>query len=490
MPSSPGDRVTEQPPPARSRSREPGGGGWPRAGVAFTVLGVVQATLIFTVTLIAVPLPAIGREFGIEPSGLLLITAAYGLPYSGLLLFGGRLADRYGGRRMFVTGLAIFAVASTAAALAPDVALLVAMRFAQGAGAALTAPAALAVLRAVFPAPAAFDRAMATWGGLSVLGSVLGTLISGVITSWVSWRWMFAVPVLVAVLALALTRSLMPGGIPGSSQERPGLDPVGAVLATLGISVGSYGLIASGDRPWTSAAVSVPLVVGVVLLGAFLVVERRVRHALLPPGFVREPRRFAGLFGMLLAASGVGLVTFLLSLYLQQQRGWSTLATTGAFVPFTLALIATNRAAAPVVGRFGPLRAMVGGLVVGAAGLALLAGAGRDTSFALVLLPGLILLPVGLSLVFSGSAVLSTSDVPAHQAGLAGGVMNTAMELGPTVGLATLMAVAATQADVIVGYQWAYGAACVAYLLAALAATALIRRHTATAGGVDAASES
>ncbi|WP_171163495.1 MFS transporter [Streptomyces sp. I05A-00742] len=492
MPATTEDSTTEHEPPLPAgrveRGRRAGpaadhGAPSPRAGLGFAVLAVVQATLIFTITLIAVPLPDIGREFGLGPSDLVLVNAAYGLPYSGLLLFGGRLADRYGGRRMFTTGLVVFALASATAAFAPAFEALVAVRFTQGVGAALTAPAALAVLRALFPAPAAFGRAMATWGGVSVLGAAVGTLTSGAVTTWVSWRWMFAVPVLVAVIALATAPRLLPAGPGTPSSARPGLDPAGAVLATLGISIGSYGLILSGDHPWASAEVLVPLAVGAALLVAFAAVERRVRGPLLPPGFTLEPRRFTGLAGILLAAAGTGLVTFVLSLYLQQQRDWSPLATAGAFVPFTVALLAVNYAAGPLVGRFGAGRVTIAGLVTGAAGLALLAGIGPETSYALGLLPGLLLLPAGTSLVFSGSAVLITADVPPHQAGLAGGVMNTAMELGPTVGLAALMSVAAARTDLIDGYAWAFGAAGAVYLIAALAAAVPMRGTPLSAPG-------
>lgn len=453
----------------------------PRTSLAFAVLAVIQATLIFTITLIAVPLPDIGREFGLGPADLVLVNAAYGLPFSGLLLFGGRLADRYNGRRMFMTGLVVFGLASATAAFAPAFEALVAVRFTQGIGAAMAAPAALAVLRALYPAPAAFGRAMATWGGVSVLGAAVGTVASGAITTWVSWRWMFAVPVIVAVLALAVARRLLPSGPAGTSRPRPGLDPAGAVLATLGISVGSYGLIVSGDHPWTSATVLVPFTAGAVLLSAFLAVERRVRQPLLPPGFIRKPSRVLGLTGILLASAGTGVVTFLLSLYLQQQHHWTPLATAGAFIPFTVALIATSRAAGVLVGRFGAVRVTTAGLLVGAAGLALLAGIDHDTTFALGLLPGLVLLPAGTSLIFSGAAVLSTADVPPHQTGLAGGSMNTAMELGPTVGLAALMSVAATQTDTVTGYAWAFSTAAAVYLAAALAALMLNRRTTLTA---------
>ncbi|GAU65850.1 putative drug efflux pump [Streptomyces sp. NBRC 110611] len=483
MPTPSADSVTEQisRPHDSSAGARADRGARPRAGLAFAVLAVVQATLIFTITLISIPLPDIAHELGLGPSDLVLVQAAYGLPYSGLLLFGGRLADRYGGRRLLAAGLALFGLASAAAAFAPTFEALVALRFTQGIGAALTAPAAMAVLRVLFPAPAAYGRAMATWGGVSVLGSAVGTLTSGVVT-WVSWRWMFAVPVLVSVLALAVARRLLPAGTADASRARPGLDPAGAVLATLGISLGSYGLIVSEDHPWTSPTVLVPLAAGAVLLAAFLVVERRVRHPLLPPGFTRIPHRIVGLTGVLLAAAGIAVVNLLLSLYLQRMQDWSPLATAGAFLPFTLVLIVTNRAAAPLVGRFGAGRVTAVGLAAGAAGLALLAGIGPDTSYALGLLPGLILLPAGTSLVFSGSAVLTTTHVPAHQAGLAGGVMNTAMELGPTVGLAALMAVAATKSDVLAGYGWAFGTAGAVYLAAALTAAAMVRRAPAGAG--------
>jgi len=227
---------------------------------------------------------------------------------------------------MFAAGLVVFGLASAAAAFAPSFEVLVAMRFTQGVGAALTAPAAVAVLRALYSEPGAFGRAMATWGGVSVLGATVGTVTSGAVTTWVSWRWMFAVPLLVAVLALAVTRRLLPAGPIEPSRARAGLDPAGA---TLGISVGSYGLIVSGDHAGASTAVLVPLAVGAVLLGAFLAVERRVRDPLLPPGFTLEPSRIVGLAGMLLAAAGSALVSLLPLLYLQQERDRSPLATAG-----------------------------------------------------------------------------------------------------------------------------------------------------------------
>lgn len=447
--------------------------------LAFGVLATVQATLIFTIALITVPLPVIADEFGLTAADLLLVLAAYGLPFSGLLLFGGRLADRFGGRRMFAIGLIVFGASSAVAAVAPTYPLLVAMRLVQGIGGAMVAPAAMAILRALFPEPAAFGRAMATWGGVSVLGAVLGFIVSGVLTTWVSWRFMFAVPVTVSLIGLVSALGLLPKSAAETFGRKPRLDLPGAVLATLGISLSSFGLIATDDHGWASAMVLLPLLSGLVLLLAFFLFERRVHDPLLPPGFLLEPVRITGLVGMFLAAAGSGVVNFILSLYLQQVLEWSPLMTALAFLPFAVALIATGQMAAPLVGRFGAARITGVGLVLAAVGLALLTRLTPETAYLNGLLPGLVLVAVGISLAFSGSAVLSTMNVPQDRAGLAGGVMNTAMELGPTVGLALLMSMAATQAQTVVGYAWAFGTAAVAYAIAALLTFAFAGRVVA-----------
>lgn len=446
-----------------------------RSGKAFLVLAIVQSMLIFTITMIAVPLPQIAKEFTLSSANLVLVSAAYGLPFSGLLLFGGRLADRYGGRKMFVIGLFVFCAASMMAAFSLSFNSLVAARVMQGIGAAMAAPAAMAVLKSLFPDPADFGRAMATWGGVSVLGSALGFIISGVVTSWVSWRWMFVVPVVVASVALLLTQRLFPSDNNELSIKRPSLDLLGAIFATLGISIGSYGLIVSGDLPWSSNQVYVPLLAATVLLVIFFAIERRVRDPLLPPGFVLERRRIVGLVGIMLAAAAAGgLVNFVLSLYLQQVKGWSPIETAAAFVPFAVVLLASGQAAATLVGRFGGGGVTIAGLLIAALGLGLLAGIGYESGYLFDLLPGLVLLAAGASLIFSGSAVLSTANVPIQQAGLAGGVMNTAMELGPTVGLASLMSIAATRMDTVTGYAWAFGSASVICVVVAIGSGVII----------------
>ncbi|MFD5141469.1 MFS transporter [Streptomyces sp. NPDC058378] len=223
-----------------------GARGMRRHRYAFVLLGSLQTTLIFTLAAIAVPLPRIGEEFGLERPDLILLSASYGLTFAGLLLFGGRLADRYGGRPALAAGLVVLGAASAAAPFAPGVEALLAARFAQGAGAALVAPAAMAVLRAAAASPVAYSRSMATWGGLSVLGATAGNLLSGVISTPLSWRWTFAVPLVVSAAALVLMSRLLPRTEPDRSRA---LDLPGALFATTGITCASYGFVSTDGPP-------------------------------------------------------------------------------------------------------------------------------------------------------------------------------------------------------------------------------------------------
>ncbi|MGW3420473.1 MFS transporter [Streptomyces phaeochromogenes] len=439
----------------------------PRAGrAAFVLLGGVQVTLIFTLAAVAVPLPGIGVEFGVRREELILLSAAYGLTFAGLLLFGGRLADRYGGQRALTAGLLVFGLASVATPLAPGYGALLAARLVQGAGAALIAPAAMAVLRTVFPSPAAYGGAMATWGGLSVLGATAGNLLSGVISALLSWRWAFAVPLAVTVAALALAPRVLPSatgphsgtGGPNSGTggpehpAHPRLDLPGALLATAGLASASYGLVLTDAWSWTSGRVLAPLVAGVVLLAMFVRVERRAPDPLLPPRFLLDGRRALGLAATALTAAGTATVFVLFSLHLQDERGWSALRTSTAFVPFAVALLASGRVAGRFIGRYGASAVTGAGLAVGAVGLVLLAllGVDDDVPYAYGLLPGFVLLAAGVAASFAGAAVLATDRVPAERTGLAGGVHNTAMETGPTVVFALLLGVGGDAASLAV----------------------------------------
>jgi MFS family permease len=449
---------------------------------AFTLLAFVQGTLIFTITVVSLPLPAIGRELGLERAQLILVSAAYALSFSGLLLFGGRLADRYGGRRMLLIGLFIFAASSITAGYSLGYEMLVGARFAQGIGAAVIAPALTAVLRGVFADPVSYHHAMAKWGGISVLGATSGVVLAGIATTWVSWRWMFAAPALIATLGLLIAPRLVADGGRVHPGQRPRLDLPAAVLATGGITLLSYGFVITDQHPWSAPQVTGPLMIGLALVLAFVLVELRGNTPLLPLSFLGNSRRVIALLAIGLAAAGSSIICLLLGLYLQQVRGWTTLHTSLAFVPYAVSLIVMGRIGRRPIERYGAPAVVATGLALSAAGFLHLSGLDAATTYLTGLLPGLVLVPAGVALAFAGSTVLAMADVQPRQAGLAGGVMNTFMEIGPTLGVALLMAVAAARsthvggadaaAATTSGYAWAFGAAGLAFALLAVVALA------------------
>ncbi|WKU45704.1 MFS transporter [Streptomyces sp. VNUA116] len=415
-----------------------------RTGRGFALLGAVQVVLILAITMLSPALPAIQSDLGLSGAQLTLVSAAYGLSFSGLLMLGGRLADLLGRRRALVAGAAVFGLASAAAGLGPGFAFLLGGRFVQGVGAALAAPAAMSLVRSLYPDDARHARALAVWGGLAGFGATAGMLLSGTVSTWVSWRWAFVVPVVVSLAAVVAARRLLPAG---PAPVRVKLDVPGAVLVTAGLTVMSYGLVQAGERPWGAGVVWGPVVAGVLLLAAFAVVELKVADPLVPLGFLARRHRATALWAVFIGSAGMSTIFFLLSLYFQEVRDASPLLTSAAFLPFSAAQVITGMLAGRLIGRFGGRAVMVGGLVVAAGGLVLIGQLGAASPYAGAMLAGLIVFPVGIACVFSGSTVVALEDVEDSRAGLAGGVVNTAMEVGPTVGLAILVSLATAHAS-------------------------------------------
>ena len=420
------------------------------AGAAFTLLGAVQVTLVGAITVITVALPVIGRDLHLDESGLVLVSSGYGISFGGLLPAGGRLADRLGCRRVFVTGTAVFGVASAGAGLAPWAGLLVAARLAEGAGAALAAPSAVALLGAVFPDPDRHGRALATWGVLSSAGAIAGTVASGVAVTWLPWRWLFAVPAVVAAIAVAVAHRVLPAG---PAPVRAKTDWPGAVLAATGLAVLIYGLQRSG---WAVAA-------GAALLAGFALAERRHPDPLVPLPFLA--RRALPLAAVLACAAAMATAFFLLSLYLQQVRGLSALRVSLIFLLAAPAAVAAGPLAGRLLRRFGVRPVLAAGLLTAAAGLLLLSFLGAPYA-------GLLIFPFGTGLAFSAALVTVMHDAGAAQAGLAGALVSTAMETGPPLGLAVLTwAAAAYSRDPAAGYPFALRTAAVLLLALSLFTT-------------------
>ncbi|WP_239646986.1 MFS transporter [Nocardiopsis salina] len=459
--------------------------------LSFTVLGIVQITLIAAMTVIAVALPAIQRDLGLSASSLALVTNAYAVSFCGLLMLGGRLGDLFGLRPALAIGMCIFGVASLANAAATTFAVMLAARFSQGVGAALAAPAAMALVGVVFQEPTRRTKAIAIWGGFPVVGATLGILVSGFVANWISWRWAFVVPAVVVAVVLGVMRHVVP---PGPAPIRTKLDIPGAVLVTLGLFATCYGLVGAGERGWLSAATFVPLGCGIALLASFILVEARARSPLVPLSFFGSRRRLVGLLGVMLASSGTFTTTFFLPLYFQQVQDHSPVATSLAFLPYGVAMFATGLFAGRLAVRLGPRTMLATGFAVGAAGLWLIGHLHADSPYAGLLLAGLVVFPVGAALIFSAATAAAMENVEEGERGLAGGVLNTSMEGGPTIGLAVLVSVAGAQTAWLAsrgvalpsataeGYGFAFSSAAVVYVVAALLAfLALKRRRSAEA---------
>jgi MFS family permease len=405
---------------------------------AFVLLASVQVVVILAMSMLSVCLPEIRSEFHASDETLALITAAYAMSFSGLLLLGGRQADSGKPRRSIEIGVLLFAAGSLISMSAPTMAVLLLGRFVQGAACALVVPACMALVHAIYPEPERHARAMAVWGVLTSLGGILGLLYGGAMSDWLSWRWTFLLPLLVSAGVLALTGRLLPRTA-GSVTATP-LDPVGAVTATIALAALSYGLVIAPINGWTSVPVLLSLACGCLSAISFVVWENRVENPLLPLDIVTSRARIIALVAVFLAAASITTLFYMLSLYFQAAFGWSALQTSLGFLPIGAGLLLTSLAVGTLMNWQGPPRMLSMGLLVTGAGLWLLGGLGN--AYSGMLLAGLIVFPVGVALTFSAATVLGMRDSQQAEAGRVGGVINAAMEAGPTLGLSVLVSVA------------------------------------------------
>jgi NAD(P)-dependent dehydrogenase (short-subunit alcohol dehydrogenase family)/predicted MFS family arabinose efflux permease len=384
-----------------------------RSGIwTFALLATIQATFIAAITMLSVPLPTIRRDLGLSTSDLALAGCACGLSFSGLLPLGGRLADRWSPRRALLVAIAVFVGGCGFVALADGPVVLVLGRLAQGAGAALGAPAALASV-----AP----HRLRLWGVLAGSGAAAGVLAGGLAGSW---RWLFAGAGLVMLGAAILVRHRLPAHRP---VVRAPLGVPGTLLATAGLGALCYGLV-RGSPPYLAA--------GLAALAAYGWTERRT--PLVPWRMFATPVRLTALLLTSLTAAAMASTFYFLSLHLQQAHGYSPAATSLAFLPTALVMTV----AGPMLSRWSaPVLLPLGAALTGLA-LLVLSRTGVDTPYLGATLAGLLLLPIGAALTFGEATVAVLRGVPAERAGTAAGVLNLAMELGPAIGLAALVAVA------------------------------------------------
>ncbi|MGW2157717.1 MFS transporter [Nonomuraea sp. NPDC001699] len=411
----------------------------PRTIPAWLILALAcagQFMVILDASIVNVALPAIRAELGFTPTGLAWVVNGYLLAFAGFMLLGGRAADLFGPRRTLVSGLLLFSAASLAAGLASAAEVLVAARVAQGAGAAMMAPATLAVINTYFTEPGARARAFGAWSSAGGVGGMIGAVAGGAITTGLSWRWVFLINVPVGALLVAVALTALAGA---RAARREPLDLTGAVTGTAGLAALIYGVMQSADHAWSSGRVVVPVLAGLLLLAVFTVVEARFADRPMLPLRLLGIRGVAVGNGMLLLFGGVTIAMwYFTSLFLQNVLGFSALLAGLGQTPAAVTFMLVARGAAALLPRAGARPLVLGGGAFFVAGFGWLSLAGAGSGYLTGVLGPTLLVAAGIGLTFPTLMAAATADAPEGEAGVVGGLANTTSQVGSSIGLAVL----------------------------------------------------
>jgi EmrB/QacA subfamily drug resistance transporter len=461
------------------------------AGSGWLVLALVcacQFVVILDVSIVNVALPSVQGDLGFTATGLPWVVNGYVLVFAGFMLLGGRAADLFGHRRILVAGLGLFSLASLAAGLAQTPEMLIAARAAQGLGGALLAPATLAVVNTCFPEGPARARAFGAWSASGGVGGMVGAIAGGVLTTELSWRWVFLINVPIGVvLILVAMRSLTAA----RASRRDSIDLAGSVTGTAGLASLIYGVMQTADHPWGSARVLVPILAGVLLLVVFLVVEKRFAAAPMMPLRLFKNRSVAVGDGMLLLFGGIAIAMwFFSSLFMQNVLHYSALAAGLGQTPAAITFVVVARFAAGWLPRVGVRPLVLAACAFFMAGFGWFSQAGTGSHYVTNVLGPTLLVAIGIGLIFPTLLASATADVPPGDAGVVGGLANTASQVGGSVALAVYATVAAARAAahhgassspeaLASGYKLVFGLAVGVALAIALVSLLLPRRQPA-----------
>lgn len=418
---------------------------WP----ALALLCVAQFIVVLDVTIVAIALPEIQDELGFSQAGLQWVISAYTLVFGGFLLLGGRAADLWGRRRLFVIGLVVFSGASLACGLADSALLLVVARVVQGLGAAIVAPSALSLLTTAFPEGEGRGRALGVWTAAAAGGGATGWLLGGLLSGGLGWEWVFFVNVPVGVIGVALAPTLISESRDVSAPPR--LDLAGAVSVSVGLTLLVYGITRVQEVGLGAPETLVSLGVSFVLLAGFVAVEGRVKYPLVPLGIFRS-RAFLGANLVALTLTAATTPPMLLCiLYVQRVLGYSPAEAGLVFPPFNLAVIGGSLLGPRLVAWLGHRAVMAFGLLAIAAGALCFLGISRHGGYLYYLIPGFVLMGSGLGCASVASTASGTSAADGGLQGLASGLLNSAAQIGTVLGLAVLVPLSAVRAEALAG---------------------------------------
>ncbi|MGW7638710.1 MFS transporter [Streptomyces decoyicus] len=403
-----------------------------------------QFLVVLDVSVVNVALPAMRTGLGLSELGLQWIVNAYVITFAGFMLLGGRAADIFGRKRIFVLGLALFTVASLGGALAQQPWQLIAARTVQGVGAAVLSPATLTILTTSFPTGPARTHAIATWTAVGAGGGAVGGLVSGVLTEYLSWRWVLLINVPVGALVLAGAALWLTESRQGAARR---LDVPGAVLVTGGLALVAYGIVQTETDGWRSASALLPLAAGLVVIAAFLAVEARAKAPLMPLGLFRLRSVHSANGAMVLAGAAMFSMWYFLSLYVQNVLGYRPLEAGLSFIPHSLSIVLGSKIAPRLMNRLGAKTLAIAGAVISASGMAWQGTMDVDgTYLGTILGPG-ILMALGAGLTATPIAAIATSGAAPADQGLVSGLINTSRQMGGALGLSVLSTVAASRIE-------------------------------------------
>ena len=457
----------------------------PRAwGMLFVLCGALFLDAM-DVSMIGVALPSIREDLELSTSSLQWVVSAYVLGYGGFLLLGGRAADLLGRRRVFLISLGVFVVASALGGLVDDGSLLIATRFIKGVSAAFTAPAGLSIITTSFAEGPARNKAIAIYTATGATGFSLGLVVGGLLTE-IGWRWVFFLPVPIALVTLLAGIRLVPSDAP--VRRIGSFDLAGAVTLTAAMLLLVYTVVEAPEAGWGSARTLLSFAGTAVLMVTFVAIERRTAAPLVRLGILRSATLVQANFGaMMLVGSWFGF-QFMATLYMQQLRGWSPLETGLAIFPGGLLVAVLAPRIAPLVMRFGVSRLITAGLASAALGYLLFLPIGTDSAYAVAILPTVLLAGFGFALAYGPLNIAATTGVPPHEQGLASGLVNTSFQFGGALVLAVATAVNSANAGtdgsqqaLLDGFQAAVVVSVIAAVLGAIVTAVRFRSQPAAA---------